>query len=270
MTTEQHATETRNTPSLTFPNVVRSEWLKLWSVPSTWLLAGGAPVLFIGIGVMTAVGGVAGRRGGQTIPDNFFFEFATNGITFAQLFVVAFSVLFASSEWASGTIQLSVAAVPKRLPLLWGKALISGAVSFSIGVLGAALVYALSQPVLAQEGIDYPLTTPGVPLIIVSTGVYLALISWICLGLGFVIRQVAGAMVAAFSVLLVLPIALGIIPWEAVEPIAAVLPSRAGGQMLLMETAPDALTRAEGGAVMACYAAVSLVAAAVLLRRRAI
>ncbi|MDT0303426.1 hypothetical protein [Streptomonospora wellingtoniae] len=271
MTSTEHGAPTaRKAPVLTFPNVVRAEWLKLWSVPSTRILAGGSLVLFVAMGVLTAAGGVAGLNSGDPIPENFFYEYATNGITFAQLFVAAFSVLFATSEWGFGTIQLSAAAVPKRLPLLWSKALVAGAVSFTIGAFSALLVYTLSRPVLAREGLDYPLTTPGIPMIIVSTGIYLALVSWLCLGLGFLIRQGAGAMVAAFSVLLVLPIALGIIPWESVDPIAAMLPSRAGGQMLLMETPPDSLTRLEGSIVMAGWAAAALVPAAVRLRRRAV
>lgn len=270
MTRTHSAAVARKAPSLTFANVVRAEWLKLWSLPSTWILTIGSLVLFVAIGVLTGFGGTVGLRSDEPIPENFFFEFATNGITFAQLFVAAFSVLFATSEWSSGTIQLTVAAVPKRLPLLWSKALISAAVSFTIGVSGALLVYVLSRPLLAREGVDYPLTTPGVPMIILSTGIYLALVSGLCLALGFVIRHGAGAMVAAFGLLLVLPIALGIIPWESLDPITAVLPSRAGGQMLLMETPPDTLTRLGGAAVLAGWALAGLIPAAFLLRNRAI
>ena len=43
------------------------------------------------------------------------------GTTFAQLAFGTLGVLFMASEYSTGMIRSSLAAVPKRLPVLWGK-----------------------------------------------------------------------------------------------------------------------------------------------------
>src|SRR3954470_24500700 len=95
---------------------LRAEWIKLWSVRSTWVALGIAVAFTVGLGLADTVSTV---RGWDTMPapDRAAFDplgSAFAGLTFAQLALGVLGVLAVSAEYSSGTIIPTLTAQPRR------------------------------------------------------------------------------------------------------------------------------------------------------------
>ncbi|MDP3891457.1 MAG: hypothetical protein Q8Q44_09525, partial [Nocardioides sp.] len=121
-----------------------------------------------------------------------------------------------------------------------------------------------------------PLSDPEVQRIFWGSGLYLAAVGVLGLGLGAIIRHTAGAVTLALGVLLLLPTL-----WQLLMMTSdwflrsySYLPTTAGERIASPEVvgsvagAPAALTPWGGFAVLVLYVAVVLATAAVLLKRR--
>ena len=103
--------------------VLLSEWTKLVSLRSTrWSLAA-ATVLGIGLPcVFAAV--TASHWHSMSLHerlDRHPLDIALAGVNVAQLAIAVLGVLVITGEYSTGMIRASFTAVPKRLPVLWGK-----------------------------------------------------------------------------------------------------------------------------------------------------
>src|SRR5690242_8170531 len=105
-------------------SAVRAEWIKLWSVRSTWVCLGVAVTSAVGLGLADTVSTV---RGWDTMPaaDRAAFDplgssFA--GLTFAQLALGVLGALAVTSEYSSSTIIPTLIAQPRRAAAFAAKA----------------------------------------------------------------------------------------------------------------------------------------------------
>jgi ABC-type transport system involved in multi-copper enzyme maturation permease subunit len=253
--------------ALSFGRILRSEWIKLRSLPSTVILLGCAVVVMVALGMLGAWGMTAAAADGQPVTDAHIQTLPSGGLAFGQLVIGSLAVLLIASEFATGMIRSTMIAVPTRRPAFLGKALVISAVAFLVGTGSATLTYVAIQPVLAARDFGFGLEGP-VAGSLACTGLYLVLIALMGLGLGTLLRSSAGAIVTLAGLLLVLPTALGMIPGEAASTVAKYLPSKAGAQLTATQIADDALTQLQGGLVLGAWALVPFLAAAVLIRRR--
>ena len=67
------------------------------------------------------------------------------GVQLAQLAIGVLGVLIITAEYSTGMIRASFTAVPKRLPVLWAKVGVFGAVTFAL-MLPAILDRVLRRP----------------------------------------------------------------------------------------------------------------------------
>jgi ABC-2 type transport system permease protein len=88
------------------------------------------------------------------------------------------------------------------------------------------------------------------------------------LGLGAITRSTAAGISALAALIFVLPPIVGLLPTSTANAINPYLPSNAGGAVWTINPDPNTLAPWTGLALFAGYAALSLVIAAVLLRRR--
>lgn len=256
---------------LTFGGILRSEWLKLFSLRSTWWSLGITVVFMVGLSALVAVSagsvedGLAGITGVQV---------ATSGYLFAQLVVAVLGTLAISGEYATGQIRSTLAAVPTRLPVLAAKAIVLAATTLAVGVLAALAAAVVTAPLLPDTAaIDF--ADGETWRILLGSGLYLAAIALLGFGLGALIRHSAGAITAILGVVLLLPLVVTILGnWLSwVADLAPYLPAAAGERIMATESveAIPGLTLLEpwtGYAILLAYVAVALTAAAVLLRRR--
>jgi hypothetical protein len=181
---------------------LRAEWIKLWSVRSTWVALGIAVAFTVGLGLADTVGTV---RGWDTMPaaDRAAFDplgSAFAGLTFAQLALGVLGVLAVTAEYSSGTIIPTLTAQPRRMAAFTAKA---GAVCGAALLIGQALAFGaflLGQAVLRGQQLDVGLGAPGVLRSVVGAGLYLTVVTMVGFGLGALLRHPAGAVAALIAV----------------------------------------------------------------------
>lgn len=208
----------------------------------------------------------------------------TLGGAFAALTVmVVLGVLFVTSEYRRGMIRTSLAASPRRGRVLVAKAIVIGAVTFTAGLVGAAVAVPVSERILSANGnFIYPVTWLTELRIVCGTAALLAVATILALAMGTMLRRSAGA-VAVVIVLIVLPYILvtaGVLPVGPSQWLLRVTPAAAFAiQQSIPEYPQVAATYTPmtgfyplapwtGFAVLCGWAALALCLAIYQLRRR--
>ncbi len=250
--------------------VLRSEWTKLRSLPSAgWSLLA-TLVLVVGFGALYCVVRVTRPpRGPANLAAFDPTAVSLTGVQLAQIAIGVLGVLLITSEYATGTIRTSFAAVPARLPVLWGKAITFALTTLVLCVPAAFGAFLVGQSILSAEHLDTTLTAPGVTRAVVGSALYLTAVGLLGLGLGALLRSTAGAISALFGLLFGLQLVAGLLPSAWSDAIYKYLPTPAGAAVTAIE--PDPTTQLPpwtGLGVFCLYAAVALGLAAWRLRRR--
>ncbi len=254
--------------------VIRSEFLKLRTLRSSW------SSVLIAIGAMAGIGliicwstasdwnNIRPRRRDRFNP----LSDSLQGYLLAQLAVGVLGVLTTSSEYSTGAIRATLAAVPKRLPVLWSKVLVVATVVAVTMIPSALLAFFASQRILAghaAEGVPHVTwDMPTVSRVVLGTGMYLVVVAVIGVALGSILRHVAGAIATLVGVLVILPVIALALPDTWADRINKFLPSNAGQAIMSIFGDTQLMTPWRGFALFCGYAAFAVLLAAVLLRRR--
>jgi ABC-2 type transport system permease protein len=251
-------------------NVLASEWIKLRSVRSTYLVLLFAAAAAVGIGYL--VGHVratdwptmpaAAKAVFDPVSDSF------TGLGLAQLALGALGVLAISSEYASGLIRTTFAAVPRRRAVIAAKAAVVGVVTLLAGELIAFATFFTGQWALSAQHLDVTLAHPGALRGVLAAGFYLAVTAWVGIGLGAVIRHTAGAITAMVGVVFLLPTVIGALPTPWDTRIGRITMNQAAQQMIAQHPHAGYFSAGPSFLIVASYAAVALAAAAVVITRR--
>ncbi|HEY1918267.1 MAG TPA: hypothetical protein VGH27_22050 [Streptosporangiaceae bacterium] len=209
----------RKAKSYGFGQVARMEWIKLSSQRyPKWILAA-TVVEMAGVAVL-AGRNLSAHQGAGFDPVNN----GLAGLALAQLVIGVLGVLVMTSEYSSGLIRNTLAAVPNRGLVLAAKAAVFTAVTLVVGEVSAFAAY-LATKLSITNGLAVPgLGQPGVLRAVLLAGVYLALVGLIGLGLGALIRHTAGAIGALAAVIFVLPLILAVLPNQAGHSVQKFLP----------------------------------------------
>lgn len=248
---------------------VRSEWTKLRSVRSTaWSLAA-AFVFTIAIAAIASVV-VVNHWPHMQAHDRASFhplDVTLAGVQLAQLAIGVLGVLLITADHSTGMIRASMTAVPRRLPVLASKAVVYALVTFVLMAPATLIAFFAAQAILSRRHIDTAFTAPGVPRAVVGAALYLTVIGLFGLGLGAIVRNTAGGIALFAGLMFVLPPLMNVLPasWNAAA--SPYLPLQAGERIMALHRG-NQLSPWTGFGVLCAYAAVSLIAAAVLLRRR--
>jgi ABC-2 type transport system permease protein len=255
---------------LTQRHIALSEWTKLRSVRSTrWALAA-TLLLIIGIGII-ACATFASRWPQLSRGDRATFDpvsTSLGGVNLAQLSLGVLGVLVITAEYSTGMIRSTFSAVPKRLPALWGKALVFGAVAFGVSLPAIFIVFFAGQAILSGQHIDVAISHPGVLRALFGAALFLTVMGLFGLGLGAIVRNTAGGIALLAAIVFVLPPILDLLPSSISNSIDPYLPSNAGRAVWTMDPGAHTLAPWTGLAVFAGYGALSLIVAAALLNRR--
>ncbi len=263
---------TRSEPAVgvTQLRVMRSEWTKLHSLRSTRYSLLAALAVTIGLGILISWGS-ASHWDEENPGERLSFDptlTSLSGIFLAQLAVGVLGVLIVSGEYSTGMIRSTMAAVPRRLPVLWAKTAVFALVTFVLMTVASFVAFAAGQAMLASEHISTTLSRPGVLTAVIGGGLYLTVVGTLGVALGALLRSTAGGIATLFGLLLVLPIIVLFLPASWREHIEKYLPSNAGQAIFRVLHEPSALSSWTGFALFCGYALAALAGAAVLLRRR--
>ncbi len=251
-------------------HIARSEWTKLRSVRSTrWVLAV-TLLLIIGIGLIVCLT-YASRWPHLSARDRASFDpLSSNlgGVNLAALSLGVLGVLVMTAEYSTGMIRSTFSAVPKRLPALWGKALVFAVVAFATSLVAILIVFFVGQAILSGQHINIGISHPGVPRALLGAALALTVMGLFGLGLGAIVRNTAGGIALLVGIMFVLPPILNLLPTSVTNSIDPYLPSNAAGALWTINPGPHTLAPWAGFAVFAGYAGLSIAIAAVLLNRR--
>src|ERR1700722_6096838 len=261
-TTTLHKRVSRATGAYGFRGVALMEWRKLRSVRSTWwtlaVFAAGMVGLAILIGLKT-----------PAHPGPFYdpTENGFAGLAIGQLALGALGVLALSTEFTSGSIRATFAAVPRRGWVLAAKAVVIAAVALGAGEVLAFLSFAVGQAAVPHGDVHATLGQPGVLRAVLMAGAYPALIALIGLGLAALIRHTAGAISAVAGVVFVLPLIL--LPFGDHNPAMKFLPMVIAENSLPgVKPVAHSLSAGAGLGLLCLYAAVALAAGGWAMARR--
>jgi ABC-2 type transport system permease protein len=252
------------------PDLLRSEWTKLRSVRSTYWSLLVAAVATVGLSILIC--SIYVNRYDHLNPqDKVDFNpttFSLNGLFFAQLAIAVLGVLVVTSEFSTGMIRSTFAAVPQRRSVLGAKAIVFGAVTLVVSLVSCFAAYLIGQAILSSRDIESRLGDPGVLRIVAGAAFYVTVLGLLALGIGTLIRHSAGAIAAVFGLIFVLPGIVSALPSSWYDTISPYLPSNAGEAMFRQTRDAHQLSPWAGLVVFCLYAAVALAAAAVSLTRR--
>lgn len=196
-------------------NALHAEWIKLRSLRSTWYTIACLFVLGFGITILSASGANQDYWSG-TDADRAAWDPTGHSLkTFivGQLVVGVLGILVVTSEFATGLMQTSLAATPRRHRLLAAKAIVATAVAAVAGQVLMFVSFFIGQAILAgQEVPSAHLGDQGVLQAIVGGGLYLSAITLLAVGLGTILRATAGALATLVGIVFLVPALAGLFP----------------------------------------------------------
>jgi ABC-2 type transport system permease protein len=234
-------------------DAIAAEWIKLWSLRSTWWYLGGAAAIVVltsllesGDGDPTTPNAVAPVLGAVSY--------------FVQYVLAVFGIVAITGEIATRSITVTMACTPRRTWIMVAKALVVGGVVFVASVLttGGGLVLTA-----ARFG-ELPLLDGTQVETVLAASVYLALLAVFSLGLATLVRRTAGALSIVLLLLLLVPELLRMLsvrieaPW--VNTVGDWTPSPVGWRLMEGQWAD--------GLALLAWAGVAIASAIWVLRRR--
>ena len=199
---------------LSFRGIFRSEWAKLFSVPSTFWVYGLLAVLTIGVTTqMSFAANFTWVEGGLT--QSGMQAAGVNAMVLSTdlsvLPVSVLGVLVIAGEYSTGMIRSTFTAVPRRVSALLVKFLVLAIVTFLVSLLAVAIAIPISVSALAGNGVDIRLDDADYWRGMIGSVGYLVSIALIAFGIGAIVRNVVGGVTTALGVVLVIPVGLGLV-----------------------------------------------------------
>jgi ABC-2 type transport system permease protein len=261
------------TPSggrVTQMRVILSEWTKFRSLRSTRYTLLATVGLTVGLALAAAIL-VVSQWGTMTAANKATFQplnVSLVGASISVMVIGVLGVLMMTSEFSTGVVSSTFAGVPKRLPVLWGKAAVYTIIAMSAAVPAMLVAFFSTQAILSGNHIQIGFGHSGVARAVFGSALYLTIAGLLGLGLGGIFRSTAAAVTSLTVILFVLPVIVFILPPGLSNSISPYLPGNAG--QAIMSIVPQAHTLAPwvGLGVFAAYAFAAIAVAAVLLVKR--
>jgi ABC-type transport system involved in multi-copper enzyme maturation permease subunit len=264
--------------ALTQWRVLRSEWIKIVTLRSTWITIAAIVAVIIGFGLLSALvasgsvtpssasGGGPPTEAMRRNPVNT----VTSGANLAVLIVAVLGSIIGAREFASGMIRTTLWSVPRRLPVLWGKVIVFIGLVLPVVLVSVVAVFFLGTAILEGSGSPSAAwTDDGVARSIIGLGFYIVGLGIVGLALGILLRGTAASIGVVIGAVIFIPaLATALLP-DSWDEVLKYLPSNAGAAFTT-PTTPGAiiLEPGIGALVFAAWILVAMAAAAWALVRR--
>lgn len=253
-------------PSARFRDLVAAEWIKLRSLRSTWIAYGITALAVIGLNAAIAYDTYSHWK--QDDRADFIRDgiplleaFTANSALIMMLAIGTLGALMIISEYRTGTIRPTLAAVPARRSVMAAKVAVLTTVTTVFGAFVAAASFGLTQAILNGRDLGVSIAHPGAVQVVLASALLAPVCALTGMALGAVIRQTAATMTASAVVLVLIPLMLTEgRHWSAV--VAHATPYRAWLRLATPHSDPTPFPWTTSGA-WTCYA-VWLLAAATL------
>lgn len=219
------------------PAVLNSEWTKIRTVSSTtW-------TLICAFAVTVAMGAALSALLNAQFDDLAPAERATfdptfvsfSGMILGQLAMVVFGVLVVGTEYSSGMIRTSLAAVPQRATFLFSKIAVAGALALAVGLATSFVAFFLGQALLGDRGTD--IGARHVLRAVFGGGIYMGLIAIFSMGVAAMLRSSMLSLGILMPFFFLVSQILSAVP--GAKDVARYFPDQAGSK--IMQVVPDAM-----------------------------
>jgi ABC-2 type transport system permease protein len=252
----------------TFADALRSEWVKLTTVRSTWITL--LVSLLLGVGLGTLISYLSGshyasRDLGQVWDPT---EVSFRALAIAQLALAILGVLVMTSEYGTGMIRTSLTATPRRGRFLASKATVFFVVALVVGEITAFAAFLLGQLVIGSNAPHTDLGAHDVLRAVIGAGLYLALVALLGTGVGALVRNTAAGISAMVALLFVLPGVVQALPASWSNALTEWWPTLAGSQIYTLHRDAHTLAAWSGLGVLVVFTGIVLAGARWAIGRR--
>jgi ABC-2 type transport system permease protein len=196
-------------PRARFRDLLIAEWIKLWSLRSTYWVLGLGALALIGLNVQATIADyrLMNDWSAERLATYNWMNDAFGQSSFLLLIVAAGAIgaLTIAGEYSTGSIRTTFAAVPARGSVVLAKAAVVTAVMLVVGTVVAVTSFGVTQAILSGRGGGLSFTDPGVPTAVAASALIAPVCALIGMGAGALIRHAAASVVGVFAVLIILP-----------------------------------------------------------------
>ena len=246
---------------------LRGEWTKFWSLRSAGWSVFALALVTYGLCYLST----NALRGQSNIHDPIMRVLV--GFNFGQFVMGVLGVLFLSSEYSTGQIRSTVAAMPRPGIVLGAKAIVVGGVGLALGEVLSFSTYFLGRFILSGHASQISISQPGILRVLIESGIDLAIVGLIGLGIASIVRSSAASLSIFTSVMLVLTVVLFAMPGVIVHDMSRYLPANISST-IFASTTPSQLQGTPlfspliGLLIIALYAVVLLAVGGWMMTRR--
>ena len=247
-----------------------SEFTKLRSVRSTYWTLGALFIVSVGLSVAITAGTAANFANNPGNKAGFDATQASLGAFFelGQLIIAVLGAMVITSEYSTGMMRTSLAALPRRGTVFAAKAIVFTVVALVTGLVTTFASFFVGQALISGHAPHAALGDPGVARAVAGGGLYLAALAVLSVAAGALLRRPAAAIAAMIAVLLVLPGIAQALPDSWRNPVTEFWPTQAGSQVTSVYHSAHTLQPWPGFGVMCLFVAIVYAIAWTLLDRR--
>jgi ABC-2 type transport system permease protein len=206
-------TETISTPApeiaARFRHLLAAEWIKLWSLRSTYWVLGLGPLVMIGLAVNGAVADYQNRPTYTAGPGGNFYPlndaFGHSAYLLLMLSAGSIGAITIVSEYSSGLIRTTLTAVPARRSIVAAKVTVVATVMLVVGTAIVATSFAVTQAILSGRNAGWSIGHPGVLRAAAASALLAPVCALVGMGIGALLRHTAIAIVTVIVGLDLLP-----------------------------------------------------------------
>ncbi len=247
---------------LTFARVLRSEWVKLASLRSTWWSIGITAFITIGMALLAA----------QSM-DIEPIRAVVTPVQFTMLLAGILGAIAVTGEYSTGMIRSTLTADPVRGSVLAAKAIVVAMFLFLASLIISFTTALAAAPVFAGRDMTIRWDAPAESFLpILAAAVSMSVVALLGVSFGFILRSGAGAIAATVALLFVMPIVMAIFSspdpaWQWLNEVSYRLPMTAAQSAILPEPG-FGLDAAGSYLTLALWGAAGMASAWAVLRTR--
>jgi ABC-type transport system involved in multi-copper enzyme maturation permease subunit len=251
-------------------SVAKSEWIKFRTVRST--IVGTLIFIFLTIGLGVLITWlIRSHYHDMPVAQKLTFDpvsASLGGIIFAEFAVGVIGALFISSEYTSGAIRTTLAAVPNRVRLIMAKVLVLVVSMFIISEIVCMSTFLIGMAIFSGVVPTDSLSSGPVLRAVLLSGVYLTLLALLSFALGVILRQSIASISVFVSLLLIVPLIGFFFPQSWQNDFQKYEPINLGGSMMSVVSKPESFAPWGAFAVLVIYVIVLLGVGLTMFQRR--
>jgi ABC-2 type transport system permease protein len=198
-------------PRARLRDVVAAEWIKLWSLRSSYWVLGLTALAVIGLNAYAAIADYQAwpetlATSADIVPSGSLrLAFGNDASVVLMLAAGAMGANVIVSEYGSGLIRTTFVAVPARRSVMAAKLAVVTPVLLVFGTVVSAASFGVTQAILSGRARGVSIADPGALRVVAASALLAPASALVGMAIGTIIRHTATAMVATPLVLNLLP-----------------------------------------------------------------